>query len=187
MQHYEELMLSIAGEKDIEGASLLNAAALSGHDSGEVVLLAADLTANEEASRSGINASGQGGSACLDLKRLRKRSLALSSDVTSTFTKPLSSSGCYESRPTGASDMDVIMRRFEQLISDMQSSCSVIEGGVASSSLSLSSGDLASRAGSMVQQPAEPRSSDAEISSSHLTSSCSSMYGVETRGILESR
>ena len=79
------------------------------------------------------------------------------------------------------------MRRFEQLISDMQSSCSVIEGGVASSSLSLSSSDLASRAGSMVQQPGELRSSDAEISSSHLTSSCSSIYGVETRGILEWR
>jgi hypothetical protein len=39
----------------------------------------------------------------------------------------------------------------------------------------------------MAQRTAELRSSDAEISSSHLTSSCSSIYGVETRGILESR
>jgi len=180
MQHYEELMLSIAGEKDIEGASLLNAVALSCHDTAEVVLLAADPTATE-ASRSGISASDQGDSACLDLKRLRKRSLALSSDVTCTFTKPLSSSGC---RPIGASDnMDVVLRRFEQLISDMQSPCSANEGGVSS----LSSGDLASRAGPMAQGTAELRSSDAEISSSHLTSSCSSISGVETRGILESR
>ena len=177
MQHYEELMLSIAGEKDIEGASLLNAVALSCHDTAEVVLLAVDPTATE-ASRSGID---QGDSACLDLKRLRKRSLALSSDVTCTFTKPLSSSGC---RPIGASDnMDVVLRRFEQLISDMQSPCSANEGGGSS----LSSGDLASRAGPMAQRTAELRSSDAEISSSHLTSSCSSIYGVETRGILESR
>lgn len=182
MQHYEELMLSIAGEKDIEGASFLNAVALSGHDTAEVVLLAADPTATE-ASRSGISASGQGDTACLDLKRLRKRSLALSSDVTCTFTKPLSSSGC---RPIGglvSDNMDVVLRRFEQLISDMQSLCSANEGGVSS----LSSGDLASRAGPMAQRTAELRSSDAEISSSHLTSSCSSIYGVETRGILESR
>lgn len=186
MQYYEELMLSIAGEKDIEGASLLNAVALSCHATAEVVLLAADPTA-DEALRSDSSASGQGDSACLDLQRLRKRSLALSSNVTSTFTKPLSSSGHYESGPIGATsdNMDVVLKRFEQLISDMQSSCSANEGGV--SSIILSSADLASRAGSMVQRPAELRSSDAEISSSHLTSSCSLIYGLETRGILQSR
>jgi len=152
MQHYGALMLSIAGEKDAEGTSLLHSVALSNHDdSAAAVLLPADPTADIAPGSSGMHASDEGTSTSLDLKRLRKRR----SDVTGTvsaFTKPLTSST--ESRSVAASDMDVILRRFEQLMSDMESTCPTNEGAVTSLS------------GSMFKCRTELKSSDAEISNS---------------------